>query len=219
MRGTKRIRVPDQAARLLALLLENPGAVVTHDQLKAELWPEGQLQDYDHSIHRVVSQLREILRDRSSKSTRFIETLPKRGYRFAMPVKTVSQHEEVASPSVLQVDEPVSPQMQAAPDGVFEFVVEAEVPHLAGPAELPRAMDADVAAPRVRRRYIWIALASVCLLLAGLGGWRFWMRFGGSSQPLSPGDRPVRGYRPKRAGPRGELPFESRGRTFPVAGD
>src|ERR1700722_890615 len=89
MRGGKRLRIPDQAARLLALLLENPGSMLTRDRLKAELWPEGEVLDYDHSIHRVVSQLREILRDRSSKSSQLIETLPKRGYRFTAPVQEI----------------------------------------------------------------------------------------------------------------------------------
>ena len=97
-RAGKRIRIPDQAARLLALLLEHPGAVVSREQLRRELWPEGQLQDYDHSIHRVVSQLREILRDRSSKSTQLIETLPKRGYRFTAPVEQISTLSPIAVP-------------------------------------------------------------------------------------------------------------------------
>ena len=89
LRAGKRLRIPDQAARLLALLLENPGSMLTRDQLKAALWPEGEVLDYDHSIHRVISQLREILRDRSSKSTQLIETLPKRGYRFVAPVREI----------------------------------------------------------------------------------------------------------------------------------
>jgi len=99
-RAGKRIRIPDQAARLLTLLLENPGIVVSREQLKHELWPDGLREDYDHSIHRVVSQLREILRDRSSKSTQFIETLPKRGYRFTAPVEQVSSPTAIPSAPV-----------------------------------------------------------------------------------------------------------------------
>src|SRR5580658_4072871 len=100
LRAGKRLRIPDQAARLLALLLENPGSMLTRDQLKAGLWPEGEVLDYDHSIHRVVSQLREILRDRSSKSTQLIETLPKRGYRFIAPVREILDREAAPATSL-----------------------------------------------------------------------------------------------------------------------
>lgn len=135
MRAGKRLRIPDQAARLLALLLENPGSMLTRDQLKAGLWPEGEVVDYDHSIHRVVSQLRDILRDRSSKSAQLIETLPKRGYRFTAPVQEITTPElslsvidstisEESAPvgSILRlpsdpvrVSQPVNAQSSAAP--------------------------------------------------------------------------------------------------------
>jgi len=75
-RNSFKLRLPDQAARVLTILLEHPGMVVTREFL-----------DYDHSINNSISQLRDVLRD-NSRIPRFIETIPKRGYRFLAEVKT-----------------------------------------------------------------------------------------------------------------------------------
>ena len=75
------LRVPDQAARILTILLERPGQVVTREDMRRSLWPAGEFVDYDHSINNSISQLRDVLRD-DSRTPRFIETIPKRGYRF-----------------------------------------------------------------------------------------------------------------------------------------
>ena len=85
-RNGVKLRVPDQAARVLTILLEHPGAVVTREELRRALWPAGEYVDYDHSINNSVSQLRDLLRD-DSRVPRFIETIPKRGYRFLADVK------------------------------------------------------------------------------------------------------------------------------------
>jgi DNA-binding winged helix-turn-helix (wHTH) protein/tetratricopeptide (TPR) repeat protein len=82
-----KVRVPDQAARILTTLLEHSGTVVTREELRRTLWPSGEFLDYDHSINNSISQLRDALRD-NSRTPRFIETIPKRGYRFLAEVKT-----------------------------------------------------------------------------------------------------------------------------------
>jgi DNA-binding winged helix-turn-helix (wHTH) protein/Tfp pilus assembly protein PilF len=82
------LRVPDQAARILTILLERPGQVVTREDMRRSLWPAGEFVDYDHSINNSISQLRDVLRD-DSRTPRFIETIPKRGYRFLADVRIV----------------------------------------------------------------------------------------------------------------------------------
>lgn len=97
-RNGRVVHIPDQAARLLTALLRHPGEMVTREELRSQLWPDGEMVDYDHSIHRTVSQLRAILRDRSSKSARYIVTFPKRGYRFAAEVRQLAVADTLDTP-------------------------------------------------------------------------------------------------------------------------
>jgi TolB-like protein len=79
-RGT-RVKLRDQSFRILTMLLEQPGKVVTREQLRQQLWPEDTFVDFDNILNNAVARLREALND-SAEHPRFIETLPKRGYRF-----------------------------------------------------------------------------------------------------------------------------------------
>ena len=79
-RGLK-VRLPEQAFEVLAVLLEHPGEVVTREELRRHLWPEDVFVDFDNNLNSAVARLREALND-SAERPRFIETLPKRGYRF-----------------------------------------------------------------------------------------------------------------------------------------
>ena len=76
-----KLRLPHQSFQVLALLLEKAGGLVTRDELRAALWPSGTLVEYDQRLNTTVNRLREALGD-SAEAPRFIETLPKRGYRF-----------------------------------------------------------------------------------------------------------------------------------------
>ncbi len=80
-----RIKLQPQPSQILALLLENPGKVVTREELSEKLWPADTYVEFDRSLNRAIVKLRESLGD-SAESPRFIETLPKRGYRFIAPV-------------------------------------------------------------------------------------------------------------------------------------
>ena len=80
-----KVRLPEQAFKVLAILLEHPGEVVTREVLRRRLWPEDVFVDFDNSLNSAVSRLREALND-SAEQPRFIETLPKRGYRFMASV-------------------------------------------------------------------------------------------------------------------------------------
>jgi TolB-like protein/tetratricopeptide (TPR) repeat protein len=76
-----RIRLREQSFQVLAMLLAHPGEVVTREDLRRRLWPTGVFIDFENSLNAAVARLREALGD-SAEHARFIETLPKRGYRF-----------------------------------------------------------------------------------------------------------------------------------------
>jgi len=85
LRNSERIRVPDQSIQILAELVENPGEIVTRERLRERLWPDGTFVDYEHSLNAAVKRLRAAIGD-NAEEPRYIETLPKRGYRFLMEV-------------------------------------------------------------------------------------------------------------------------------------
>ena len=86
-RGIK-VKLHDQPLRVLTLLLERPGQVVTRDKLKEKLWAADTVVDFDHGLNTAINKVREALGD-SADSPRFIETVPRNGYRFICPVATV----------------------------------------------------------------------------------------------------------------------------------
>lgn len=89
IRNGRKSRLPEQTARLLTRLLERAGTMVTREELQLLLWPEGEFLDRDQGINNAISKLRLVLRD-DPVSPQFIETIPKRGYRFLAGVETVS---------------------------------------------------------------------------------------------------------------------------------
>jgi len=80
-REGRKIRLQVQPFHVLAMLLEHPGQVVARKDLQKRLWPEDTFVDFDHSLNTAIKKLRQALND-DKKKPRFIETLPKRGYRF-----------------------------------------------------------------------------------------------------------------------------------------
>ena len=83
-----KIRMQEQPSQFLAALVEKPGEVVTREELKDKLWPGDTYVDFDRSLNTAASKLREALGD-SAASPRFVETLPRRGYRFLASVEPV----------------------------------------------------------------------------------------------------------------------------------
>jgi TolB-like protein/DNA-binding winged helix-turn-helix (wHTH) protein/Tfp pilus assembly protein PilF len=81
-----RLKLSEQPFQILVMLLEKPGNVVSRDELRNRLWPGDTFVDFDHGLNNAVMRLREVLSD-SSDTPRFIETLPRRGYRFIAPVE------------------------------------------------------------------------------------------------------------------------------------
>jgi DNA-binding winged helix-turn-helix (wHTH) protein len=80
-KGDRKIKLQEQPFRILTMLLEHPGELVTREELRQRLWPEDTFVDFDHSLNTAIKKLRRALYDEAGKP-RFIETLPRRGYRF-----------------------------------------------------------------------------------------------------------------------------------------
>ena len=136
------VKVQDQPFRVLVLLLERPGEIVTRGELRQKLWPDGTFVDFDGSLNVILKKLRSALDD-DSDNPRFIETVPRRGYRFIAPVAVISQRTELGSPA-----HTVAEEDSTSPD---------EGANLAALAQRPR-----------RRFPISIAFASAVFLLIGL---------------------------------------------------
>jgi TolB-like protein/DNA-binding winged helix-turn-helix (wHTH) protein/Tfp pilus assembly protein PilF len=92
-----RIRVQQQPMKLLAILLEHPGEVVTREELRSRVWPNESFGDFDQALNISIGKLRSALGD-SAENPRFIETLPKRGYRFIADVLVVGDNAHKRGP-------------------------------------------------------------------------------------------------------------------------
>lgn len=87
-REGRKLRMQEQPFQVLIALLERPGDVVTREDLRQRLWPSDTFVDFDHSLNTAINKLRDALGD-GAANPRFIETLPRRGYRFIAPVQIV----------------------------------------------------------------------------------------------------------------------------------
>lgn len=97
-----RLRLQGQPIQVLAILLQSPGRLVTREELRAQLWPSDTFVDFDHSLNNAILRIREVLGD-SAGTPRYIETLPRRGYRFTGHVE--EQATEAPAP---QPDPPIA---------------------------------------------------------------------------------------------------------------
>src|SRR5262245_54703965 len=84
-RNGRKLRLPDHPFRIRQVLLERPGEVVTRDELRERLWPADTFVDFDAGLNNAVKKLRDALED-SSEHPRFVETVPRRGYRLIAPI-------------------------------------------------------------------------------------------------------------------------------------
>ena len=95
-----RIRIQAQPFRILSILLERPGEVVTREEIQHRLWGNDTIVDFDHSLGTAINKIREALGD-SAENPRFVETLARRGYRFIAPV-TIPELSPPVNPFVLE---------------------------------------------------------------------------------------------------------------------
>jgi TolB-like protein/DNA-binding winged helix-turn-helix (wHTH) protein/Tfp pilus assembly protein PilF len=91
-----KLRLQGQPIQVLATLLNSAGELVTREELRAQLWPVETFVDFDHSLHNAIARIREVLGD-SAGTPRYIETLPRRGYRFIGTVERVGIEESPLS--------------------------------------------------------------------------------------------------------------------------
>jgi DNA-binding winged helix-turn-helix (wHTH) protein len=140
-----RIRLHGQPFQVLEALLERPGELVTRDDLKQKLWPENSYGDFEHGINAAINRVREALGD-SSDNPRFVETLPRRGYRFIVPVQQEEPDPAVKAPPLQdEPNAPVADPVAAASSGIDGRVRQS-----------------------VRRHWLWFAFAAIAVLVIAL---------------------------------------------------
>jgi len=112
-RDSVRVRLQDQPFRLLLLLVERAGQIVSREEIRNRLWPQNTFVEFDKSLGVAVLKVREALGDDAS-NPRFIETIPRRGYRFIAPVKVESAH-VAGSPTTI----PAAPTVSASKPNLY----------------------------------------------------------------------------------------------------
>ena len=112
-RGAK-IRLPEQPFQVLAMLLEQPGQLVTREALQQRLWSSDTFVDFDRGLNKAINRVREALGD-DADEPRLIETLPKRGYRFIGSVDSNAVETSGPVPPVAPTPSPASNANHADP--------------------------------------------------------------------------------------------------------
>jgi DNA-binding winged helix-turn-helix (wHTH) protein len=141
-----RVKLVGQPFEILAVFVSRPGELVTRDELRERLWPQETFVDFNHGLNAAVNKLRDVLSD-SADDPKYIETLPRRGYRFIAKVETGP--EPVPSPPPAPVLLPPGPPLVAP------------VPQSAKAVEPPRR----------RKKFLWVALSVLAglVILVGIG--------------------------------------------------
>lgn len=129
-----RLRLQDQPFTVLVAMLERPGEVVNREELRLRLWPSDTFVDFENSLNSAVNRLRDVLGD-TAGNPQYVETLPRRGYRFIAPVEQVLEPEAVAP----------------APPAVSPSINTKSEPSVVAPR------------PRATRRWAWAAAALILL--------------------------------------------------------
>src|SRR5580658_6747277 len=128
------VKLQEQPFRILSLFLESAGAILSRDELRKNIWPDGTYVDFDGSLNTALMKLRAALND-SADNPRFIETVPRKGYRFIAPVDLCNVDAPVITTAIRietqdrELDEPgisaeelgmASQANQTSPKGIYE---------------------------------------------------------------------------------------------------
>lgn len=161
-----RVKLQDQPFSILAAFLEHQGEVVTREQLRQRLWPEGTFVDFDNSLNAAINKLREALGD-SADNPRYVETLPRRGYRFIAPLQgNGAQH--AGAPAVAPAPDPPPQHSRANPE-------ETVAPNARRPLPPPAVQGSGPAKASRMQRASFRAMVGTLLLLVAVTGY-FGMR-------------------------------------------
>jgi TolB-like protein/DNA-binding winged helix-turn-helix (wHTH) protein len=117
----RRVPLQEQPFRVLAILLERPGEVIAREELQARLWPADTFVGFDEGINTAIRKLRVAFGD-SADNPRFIETIPRRGYRFLAPVHDLVVDSAQPSESVAEVDA-LAERPRVRPGSVLQWIV------------------------------------------------------------------------------------------------
>ncbi|MGC2001208.1 MAG: winged helix-turn-helix domain-containing protein [Candidatus Acidiferrales bacterium] len=113
----RKIRLAGRPFQILALLLEQPGELLTRKELQERLWPADTFVDFEHGVNAAMQTLRRALCD-SHKNPRFIETLPRRGYRFIATVEKVQAAAATATSAPMAPAQSIPPDVEQNPPAV-----------------------------------------------------------------------------------------------------
>jgi TolB-like protein/DNA-binding winged helix-turn-helix (wHTH) protein/tetratricopeptide (TPR) repeat protein len=112
-----RLRLSGQPLQVLAVLVQRSGEVVTREELQSLLWPADTFVDFDHGLNNAVARIREVLDD-SSESPRYVETVPRRGYRFIAPLTEAAPPRGPSVPELTLVPAEVASGQASGPSVV-----------------------------------------------------------------------------------------------------
>lgn len=138
--GKAQSRLQSQPLQVLLLLLERPAEVVTRDELREKIWPANTFVDFDHGVNTAINKLRAAFGD-SASNARFIQTLPRVGYRFIAPVEVIDGRAAagVVSPAATAGVAAESPERATGGSAVDVARPKSLLSH---PADLPEASHA-----------------------------------------------------------------------------
>ena len=123
-KGGFRIRLQEQPLQILLMLLECPGEVVTQEEVRKRLWPNDTIVEFEHSIGTAIMKLRQALGD-DGDTRRYVETLPRRGYRFIFPLDTTGGLAAESSESAQEVAPPPKPAIEEQMAGALMAIAPA----------------------------------------------------------------------------------------------
>jgi DNA-binding winged helix-turn-helix (wHTH) protein/Tol biopolymer transport system component len=149
------VKLQEQPFRILSLLLESPGEIVTREELRKNIWPDGTFVDFDGSLNTALMKLRAALND-SADNPLFIETVPRKGYRFIAPVE-LCKIESPAVTTAIRI-ETESPAVDELPLPAPQSETPTEPRPLVGQTDYQRWW-------RLHWRKVLLALAAVGTLL------------------------------------------------------
>src|SRR5438552_2104482 len=121
-----KVRLQEQPLEVLQILLEHPGKLISREELQRRIWPSDTFVDFDHGVNNAIKRLREALGD-TAETPRYIETLPRRGYRFIGTIKADPQDVEgIRSIAVLPfLNLSADPENEFFCDGTTEEIISA----------------------------------------------------------------------------------------------